>query len=147
MQDEEQVFDFMAAAEETGKQLDEMAKRLPGEMKTVLAEEWRKSSWLSELSKAAEQAGEATKQVEAASRFLARTVNIAGLIVCFSSLIIPLAAWGVAHWNLAEKRRERLILEREKDELAAAAEKITQAAKTTAEELVRKQDELKNCPP
>lgn len=119
MQNEEQIFDFMAAAEETGKQLDEMAKRLPGEIKAVLAEEWRKSPWVFELPKVAEQAGEATKQTEAATRFLVRTVKIASLIACLASVVIPLAIWGVTYWNVSALRRERERLESERESLSA----------------------------
>ncbi len=42
---EEWIFDFMAAAEDMGKRLGEMAKRLPGAVRADLAAECRQSPW------------------------------------------------------------------------------------------------------
>ena len=39
------IFDFMAAAEETGKRFDEMARRLPGVVRADLVAEYRQSHW------------------------------------------------------------------------------------------------------
>lgn len=119
MQNEEQVFDFLAAAEETGRQLDEMTKRLPGEMKAVLMEEWRKSPWFTELPKAAERAKDATNQMEMVTQFLNRTVKITGLVICLASVVIPLATWGMAYWNVSALRKERAALESDKETLFA----------------------------
>jgi hypothetical protein len=124
MHTEERVFDFMAAAEETGKQLDEMAERIPVEVKALLAEEWRKSPWLAELPKAATDARAATEEMAAATEFLNRSVRLAGLVVCLASLVIPLAAWGVIAWNVSGLRREAAALESEKQSLAATIAKL-----------------------
>ena len=130
MPNDEHIFDYMAAAEETGKQLDEMLRRIPGEMKAVLVEEWRKSAWLAELPKAAENATAATEKTQAvvqeaetATRFLTRTVKRAGFVVCLASVVIPLLTWGVAYWNLSELRRER-------DNLESATQHLTQERDT-----------------
>ena len=120
MSTEEQAFDFMAAAEDTGRQLDEVIKRIPKELKALLAEEWRKSPWLAELPKAAEKADVATNKLEDASLFLARTVRNAGLIVCLASVIIPLATWGIAYWNVTDLRQEAAALESEAQLLGEA---------------------------
>jgi hypothetical protein len=119
MQNDEQVFDFMAAAEETGKQLDEMVKRIPGELKAVLADEWRKSLWLVELPKAAADTRVATEKTEAATAFLSRSVRIAGFVVCLAAVVIPLATWGIAYRNVSGLRREAEALESAKQSLAA----------------------------
>ncbi len=39
------TFDFMAEAEDTGKQFGEVAKRLPGAVRADLAAEYRQSPW------------------------------------------------------------------------------------------------------
>jgi hypothetical protein len=140
MRNEEQIFDFMAAAEETGRQLDEMVRRLPGELKAVLAEEWRKSSWLAELPMAAKKAMAATTQTEVATRYLARNVKFAGFIVCLASVIIPLATWGVAYWNVSALRREQIFLKQENGELAAAIEATVKVAR---DDISRREDEIK----
>jgi hypothetical protein len=142
MQNEEQIFDFMAAAEDTGKQLDKMAKRLPGEMKAVLAEEWRRSPWLAELPKAAEKTMEATKQTEAATRFLARTVKYAGLIVCLAAFVIPSATWVLAHWNLSDLREEQSRLEQSNIELEEAVRTAAQTERAMADEITRRKNEI-----
>ena len=46
MDKEEQAFDFMAAAEDTDRQRNEMARRLPDEMRAALAAEYRQSPWV-----------------------------------------------------------------------------------------------------
>ena len=120
MSTEEQAFDFMAAAEETGRQLDEMVKRIPKELKALLAEEWCKSPWLAELPKAAEKADVATNKLEEAIVFLARTVRNAGLIVCLASVIIPLVTWGIAYWNVIDIRQEVATFESEVQTLGEA---------------------------
>jgi hypothetical protein len=107
MQNEEQVFDFMAAAEETGKQLDEMIKRIPGDMKAVLAEEWRKSSWLAELPKAANGVATAAERTEAAAIVLTRKATRAGFAVCLGAVVIPLLIWGYAYLQTGKLRVER----------------------------------------
>ena len=55
MNNEEQVFDFLAAAEDTGKQLDALIKAIPGEVRNTLAAEYRQSPWLATLPTTADR--------------------------------------------------------------------------------------------
>ncbi len=41
--DEELLFDFMAAAEDTGKRLDALIKMIPGLLQKSLSDEYRRS--------------------------------------------------------------------------------------------------------
>lgn len=117
MDTDESIFDYLAAAEETAKQFEAMTKRLPGELKAVLAEEWRKSPWLADLPKAMDAARRAAEKMENATRFLTRSVKKAGIAVCLAAVVIPLATWAWAYWNVSDLRRDRLRLERENDDL------------------------------
>ena len=119
MHNDEQVFDYMAAAEETGKQLDEMVRRIPGEMKAVLADEWRQSAWLVELPKIAEKAMAATEKTEAASDFLNRSINRAGLVIMLAAVIVPLATWAVTKWEMRGLQSRQAELEDTIDCLSA----------------------------
>lgn len=122
MDTDESIFDYLAAAEETAKQLEMMTKRLPGELKAVLAEEWRKSPWLADFPKAMDAARTAAEKTENATRFLNRSVKRAGVTVCLAAVVIPLATWGWAYWQTAELRREGAEAARQIAEHAAAYE-------------------------
>ena len=142
MDKEEQVFDFMAAAEDTGKLLNEMARRLPGDLNAVLSDDWRRSPWFTELPKVIDTAREATKQAEEAAQSLTRTVNKAGGIVTIASAIIPLTMLGIAYWNLSDLREQRGRLEQINTELEASIKIGTQTEKALAEEVTRQQSEI-----
>ena len=142
MDKEEQVFDFMAAAEDTGKLLNEMARRLPGDLNAVLSDDWRRSPWFTELPTVIDKAREATKQTEAAAQSLARTVKKAGGIVAIASAVIPLAILGIAYWNLSDLREQRGRLEQINTELEASIKSGTQTGKALAEEVTRQKSEI-----
>ncbi len=142
MDKEEQIFDFMAAAEDTGKQLNEMARRLPGELRAVLSEDWRRSPWFTELPKVIDTAREATKQTERAAQSLARTVKKAGGIVAVASAVIPLAMLGIAYWNLSDLREQQIRLEQQNAALESGITTGTQTEKALAEEVTRQQSEI-----
>ncbi len=142
MDKEEQIFDFMAAAEDTGKQLNEMARRLPGELRAVLSDDWRRSPWFTELPKVIDGAREATKQTEAAAQSLARTVKKAGSIVATAAAVIPLAILGIAYWNLSDVREQQVRLERRNTELEASIQTGTQMREALAEEITRQKNEI-----
>ncbi len=120
----------------------EMAKRLPGEMKAVLLEEWRRSPWLTELLKVIDGAREATKQTEKAARSLVHTVKKAGSIVAIASAVIPLVILCIAYWNLSDLREQWGRLEQINTELEASIKIGTQAEKALAEEVTRQKSEI-----
>ena len=124
MQNEDQVFDFMAAAEETGKQIDEMAKRLPGELRTALTEEWRKSPWLAELPQIADQVTEAAERAETATAALRRSLKICTFAVAVACMLIPLATWVVATWQVGELERRAATLRAEIEALTPTADAL-----------------------
>ncbi len=142
MDKEEQVFDFMAAAEDTGKLLNEMARRLPGELRAVLSDDWRRSPWFTELPTVIDKAREATKQTEEATRSLARTVKRAGSIVAIASAVIPLVILGIAYWNLSDLREQQVRLEQINIELETSIKIGTQTAKALTEEVTRQKSEI-----
>lgn len=115
MSSDEQVFDFLAAAEDTGKQLDELIKSIPGEVRGALATEYRKSPWLTELPKVADSVTAAAERAEAVAESLARKAQMAGLLVCLAAIVVPLLTWGYAYWQTSLLRREQADL---KDETA-----------------------------
>ena len=142
MDKEEQVFDFMAAAEDTGIQLNEMARRLPDELKAVLSEDWRRSPWFTELPKVIDSAREATKQTEEAAQSLARAAKNAGRIVAIASAVIPLAILGIAYWNLSDLREQQIRLEQQNSALESSITTGTQTEKALAEEVTRQKSEI-----
>ncbi len=55
MSDSNQVYDYMAAAEESIKQMDLMVRQVPGYIKATLADEYRRSPWATEIPKKMER--------------------------------------------------------------------------------------------
>jgi len=139
MQNEDQVFDFMAAAEETGKQLDEMTRRLPGELRTALTEEWRKSPWLAELPQIADQVTEAAERAETATDALRRSLKIGAAVVAVACMLIPLATWAVATWQVGELERRAATLRADIEALTPTADAL-KAETGGGVELVRYDD-------
>ena len=99
MDNDEQVFDFLAAAEDTGKQLDGLIRAIPGEVRAILAAEYGKSPWLAELPKVAGSVTAAAERAEAAAGILTRKVKVAGLLVCLAAVVVPLSTWGMRIGN------------------------------------------------
>lgn len=120
MDNDEQVFDFLAAAEDTGKQLDGLIEAIPGEVRAALAAEYRQSPWLAELPKAADSVTAAAERAEAAAATLTRKAKAAGALVCLAAVIVPLSTWGYAYRQTASLRREREALRKEAGELREA---------------------------
>ncbi len=128
MDKEEQIFDFMAAAEDTGKQLNEMARRLPDEIRAALAAEYRQSPWQSSIPATADRLTAAAECAESAAGTLSRKAKIAGSVACFAAVIVPLATWGFAYWQTSTLRAEHEAIKAKTEELrglAAALENKT----------------------
>jgi hypothetical protein len=66
MDNEEPIFDFMAAAEDLDKGLDNLIKAFPAEMRETLAAEYRKSPWLALLPTAADRLTAVAEHAESA---------------------------------------------------------------------------------
>lgn len=106
MDNEEQVYDFMAAAEETGRQLDALIKRLPQDIATILQQQWQQSPWRSEVPAAAASTTEAAKSAEKAAGVLWKTAKSTSWLVAIAAVIIPVASCIVAHLNLSDARQD-----------------------------------------
>ena len=106
MENEEQIYDFMAAAEETGKQIDAMAKQLPKDMAAMLQQQWQQSPWRSELPAVAESTIEAAKSAEEAADTLWKTARMTFWMAGIASVAIPIVMCIVAYLNLANARRD-----------------------------------------
>ena len=76
MDNEIQAFDFMAAAEDTGRRLDEMAKRLPGEIRADLVAEYRQSPWQKSIPATADRLTAAAERAETATGGFERKIKI-----------------------------------------------------------------------
>lgn len=106
MSNDEQVFDFMAAAEESGRQLDALIKRLPDDMVAIINKQWQQSPWRSELPKAATSTIEAAKSAEMVSDRLWKTAKIILWMATVVSIVIPLAMYITAYLDVGEVRRD-----------------------------------------
>jgi hypothetical protein len=88
MHNDEHVFDYMAAAEEAGRQLDSLVKQVPGHIKSSLAasftDEWRKVTAFKELAEATGKLNDAIGEVRESVALLRQTiwaVAIFGVVV------------------------------------------------------------------
>lgn len=107
MSNDEQVFDFLAAAEDTGKQLDALVKAIPGEVRGTLAAEYKKSPWLATLPATADRVTAAAERAESAAAVLAKKAAFAGLMVCIAAVAVPVSTWGYAYWQTSKLREEQ----------------------------------------
>lgn len=105
MDSEEQIYDFMAAAEETGRQLDALVKRLPQDIAAILQQQWQQSPWRSEVPAAAASTTEAAKSAEKAAGVLWKTAKSTSWLVVIAAVIIPVASYIVAQLNLSDVRQ------------------------------------------
>ncbi len=121
MDKEEPFFDFMAAAEDTGKQLNEMARRLPDEIRAALAAEYRQSPWQKSIPATADRLTAVAECAESAAATLARKVKFAGSVACLASVVVPLATWGYAYWQTAKLRAEHEAIKAKTAELQGLA--------------------------
>ena len=78
MNNDEYVFDYMAAAEETGRQLDSLLKQVPGHIKSSLTDaftdEWRKVTTFKELAEATGKLNDAIAEVRELVLLLRQTI-------------------------------------------------------------------------
>lgn len=106
MDNEEPIYDFMAAAEETGRQLDAMVKRLPGDIVTVLQQQWQQSPWRTELPAAVTRTTEAAREAEAAAEVLQKRAVRTAWLVGLAAIVIPVVLCILAYLNLSDVRRD-----------------------------------------
>ena len=78
MTNDENVFDYMAAAEETGRQLNSLIKQVPDHIKSSLAtaftDEWRKVAVFKELTEATGKLNDAIDEVRESVALLRQTI-------------------------------------------------------------------------
>jgi hypothetical protein len=130
--DEELIFDFMAAAEDTGKRLDSLIKAFPGTLQKTLSDEYQRSPWLATLPKEVERlsavvqrADSAAERTESATAHTERRIKTVCLVCCFSAIIMPLAVWGLAYWQTGNLRDEQAVVRAETKRLQTYAAKLT----------------------
>ncbi len=97
MNNEEQIFDYMAAAEETGRQLDLLVRQVPGQIKTTLAaafaDEWRKVTVFKEQSEATEKLNNIIGEVRELVSLLRQTIRAAIIVGIVVAVAIPVFSW------------------------------------------------------
>jgi hypothetical protein len=128
MKDEEFIFDFMAAAEDTGKRLDALIKAIPGELRNTLAAEYQRSPWLATLPTEVERLSVVVKSSEAAAgRTELAATQIVGKIksvcrvACLAAIVMPLVTWGLVYWQTGKLRDEQAAIKAETDRLHGLA--------------------------
>lgn len=91
MNNDEHIFDYMAAAEETGQHLDSLIKQIPGHIKftltTVFADEWRKVTVFKEITEATGKLNDAIDEMRESVRLLRQTIWAVAII----GVIVPVA--------------------------------------------------------
>ena len=96
MNHDEHVFDYMAAAEETGRQLDSLVKQVPGHIKaataTALAGEWKKVTAFKELSEATGKLNDAIGEVQESVKQLRQTIWMVAIFGIIVAIVISLFA-------------------------------------------------------
>ena len=147
--DEELIFDFMAAAEETGKRLDALIKMIPGLLQKTLSDEYRRSPWLAtfpaeveRLNTVVQRSDSAAERTESATAHVERRIKTVCFIACLAAIIMPLAALGIAYWSLSDLRNQQVQLEQGNAALMAGIETATQMQKTLAETIARQKNEI-----
>lgn len=99
MHNDEQIFDYMAAAEEAGRQLDALLKQVPGHIKSSLAaafvDEWRKVTAFKELAEATGKLNDAIVEVRESVNTLRQTIWAAVIVGGVIAIAIPVFAWAV----------------------------------------------------
>jgi len=148
--DEEMIFDFMAAAEDTGKRLDALIKVIPGSLQKTLSAEYQRSPWLAtlpaeveRLSAVVKRADSAAERTESATEHVERRIKTVCLVSSLAAIIIPLVTLGVAYWSLSDLRRQQTQLEQENADLAVAVATAAQEEKRLAEEITWQKSEIR----
>ena len=127
MDSDELIYDFMAAAEDTGRQLDAMVKLLPGDIAAILQQQWQQSPWRTELPAAAARTAEAAREAEAAAEALQKRVARAAWLVGLAAIIIPVVLCILAYLNLSNVRREEEATRRRIQALEGHESRLTAA--------------------
>ncbi len=147
--DEDLIFDFMAAAEDTGKRLDALIKAIPGSLQETLSAEYQRSPWLTtipaaveRLSAVVQRSNSAAERTESATAHVERRIKTVCFVACLAAIIMPIVTLGVAYWNLSDLRGQQVRLEQENAELMAGIETATQTQKTLAETVARQKNEI-----
>ncbi len=142
---EELIFDFMAAAEDTGKRLDALIKVIPGALQKTLAEEYRRSPWLvtlpaevERLSAVVQCADAAADRTESATAHMERRIKTVCFVACLAAVIMPLAIWGHAYWQTGKLRDEQVAIKAEVARLQTLAVALDE--KTGGGMLIEKDD-------
>ncbi len=147
--DEELIFDFMAAAEDTGKRLDALIKMIPGSLQKTLSDEYRRSPWLAtlpaeveRLSAVVQRTDSAAERTESATAHVEHRIKTVCFVACLAAIIMPLVALGIAYWSLSDLRNQQIQLEQENAALAAAVTTAAQKEMRLAEEITRHKSEI-----
>lgn len=98
MNNDENAFDVMAAAEQTAAQLDLMIRQAPDYIKSTLSDEWHNSPWMSELSNTAARFETAVEDIRDATHLLRRTIITAIIMVLGMTVIFLLFLWAISIW-------------------------------------------------
>jgi hypothetical protein len=143
--DEELIFDFMAAAEDTGKRLDALIKTIPGTLQKTLSDEYQRSPWLATLPKDVEclntivqRADSAAERTESATAHMERRIKTVCFVACLAAVIMPLATWGLAYWQTSKLRGEQAVIKVETERLQGLA--VALDAETGGGVLIEKDD-------
>ena len=96
MNNDEHVFDYMAAAEETGRQLNLLVKQVPGYIKTAtataLADEWKKVTAFKELSESTEKMNDAIDEVQESVKLLRQTIWMVAIFGIAVAIVVSVFA-------------------------------------------------------
>jgi hypothetical protein len=132
MNNEELIFDFMAAAEDTGKRLDALIKALPDELRKTLAAEYQRSPWLvtipgevERLSAVVKSSETAAGRTESAAAQMVSKIKTVCRVACLAAVIMPLATWGLAYWQTENLRDEQAVIQAETKRLQTYAAELT----------------------
>ena len=91
MNNDEYVFDYMAAAEKTGRQLNSMIKQVPGHIKSALAtafaDEWRKVTAFKELAEATGKLNDAIAEIRESVVLLRQTMWAVGIFGVIATVV------------------------------------------------------------
>ncbi len=146
---EELIFDFMAAAEDTGKRLDALIKAIPGSLQKTLSDEYQRSPWLvtlpaevERLNTVVQRSDSAAERTESATAHVERRIKAVCFVACLAAIIMPLVTLGVAYWNLSDLRGQQVRLEEENAVLAATVATAAQTEMRLAEEITRQKSEI-----
>jgi uncharacterized coiled-coil protein SlyX len=146
---EELIFDFMAAAEDTGKRLDALIITIPGSLQKILSAEYQRSPWLTaipaeveRLSTVVQRADSAAERTESVATQTVSKIKTVCRVACLSAIIMPLVTLGIVVWILSDLRGQQVQLEQRNAELANAIATAAQTATRLAEEITRQRGEI-----